>query len=95
MQYIRIPICLQELLGLSESQESRTRESRIEARVENRDQETSQEKETSQNRDQENRNQEMSKEPRTRDELKPREPRVKNGQQENQDQEVCSKIINY
>ena len=42
---------------------------------------------------QENRDQEMSKEPRTRDELTPREPRVKNGHQ-NQDQEDCSKIIN-
>ena len=42
MQYIRIPICLQEPLGLTESQESRTRESR----VKNREQGTSQEPKT-------------------------------------------------
>ena len=42
MQYIRIPICLQESLGLTESQESRTRESR----VKNREQGTSQEPRT-------------------------------------------------
>ena len=50
MQHIRIPICLQEPLDLTESQEPRVknrerenRESRIEARVENLEQETSQE----------------------------------------------------
>ena len=42
MQYIRIPICLQEPLVLTESQESRTRESR----VKNREQGTSQEPRT-------------------------------------------------
>ena len=65
MQYIRIPICLQEPLGLTESQESRTRESR----VKNREQGTSQEPKTREPRvksQEQNGDQEMSQEPRTR-----------------------------
>ena len=65
MQYIRIPICLQEPLGLTESQESRTRESR----VKNREQGTSQEPKTREPRvksQEQNGDQETSQEPRTR-----------------------------
>ena len=65
MQYIRIPICLQEPLGLTESQEPRVknRESRTEnERIENRGQ---------------SREPRPRDESRTRDETKPRprEPR--------------------
>ena len=65
MQYIRIPICLQEPLGLTESQESRTRESR----VKNREQGTSQKPKTREPRvksQEQNGDQETSQEPRTR-----------------------------
>ena len=65
MQYIRIPICLQEPLVLTESQESRTRESR----VKNREQGTSQEPKTREPRvksQEQNGDQETSQEPRTR-----------------------------